>query len=599
MNSQTRKRYEVCMQNAEEADERDRKRARTSLSGGQLFPLHKLRQLYQEGLNPFPSGSYNPEPEILYINGWVSGGLAVPIAGDPMTAYPPALINRNFDKVLLRRPCDYRLAITRVQLPLTSVPLFLYPLGSCTVGCGTMVEIIWPTYGNWRIYPVPVVPISIDPNSDIAPGKNPNYPNGAIAIWSVQQFVDAINAAINTSFITLFNDLNVLVSASMAPIVSWEPTTQLFSVSFESNAWYGGPDYLHWASSPPLPTAPPAGKYTWPIQYPQGTCFLFSNSTLHDTYFPGISSETTAQWLTGFDNSPTPGATAPGAPGTEVCWHLNDQLYAQPAQPIAGPPMALTDVPPAYPAGSSFITRQNRVGGGELVTWTNPAIPHGLRPGDPVVVAGATVDPTLNQVYMVQSISDTDLSTNFDGYVSFTHKPQAKAWSWQAVDQRGGPTGPKYGPGTATPDPRITMYAVYGSKLMGNWSSVTSMSPAMHNWNDGVMTIRVSTYSLPIRQQLLPQLNSASGLETRPIVTDIVPADRNLLNPRDGIVYQPSPDNYYWIELLGEEPLYTFSLVLNWTDSFGSEYPIYVGPGEVFEAKAVFQRKDCFTRATC
>lgn len=624
------KRYAVAMRNAEEADARAHKRPRvdsstsasaSAMEGGQLMSRRQAQKLHEYiDLRPFPTGSWNPEPEILYVNAWLSGGLAVSPTGDPQTAYQVAIINRHYDKVILQRPCDYRLAITRAQLPLTAVPLFMYPLGSCTLAVGTVIPVSYPTVGHYFFNSATVTPISIDPSSDIAVGDK-NYPNGAIAIWSVQQLVDAVNSAIQTAFnayVVRFRTAVGGVAPQLIPFVSWDPSSQRFSISFEGQQWYGGPDYKHYATSPPLASALPAPPaYVWPLAYPYRTNYLFFSSTLAQTYFPTLPQEWTHTWTFAATASPAASQTVVlGASnsGTDICMRLQGQLDDGPPTPAGGPPMPLVDNGtntvswPTY----SFITRTLRAAGPpvvNLVTWVNPPIPHGVRYGDTVTVSGCKIDPTLNRVYTIESVDDTNLSTQ-TAFTANTAIPRSLAWSWQAVDPLDdaskGSLAVKYGPDTdgkgvgITADPDIQMVAAFPSLPMGALSRVESEVMAMYNWTDGVMAIRLASFSIPVRQQIVPATTNVSGLDTRPIlVDDVTSIPRNSLGPRDGLLYSPPPDCYAWVELIGEEPMYTWNLTATWVDQFGTEFPIYIAPGELFEVKTILQRKDVFTRASC
>jgi hypothetical protein len=591
---QANKRFAAAMSNALAADDRDRKRQRcneaiSKTSSGGAWPSD---QIPASVIGTWPRDEWNPEAELLYVNAFVAGGLATSPTGDPAEGFAIAQIIRNYDKVIVQRPCNYRLSVTRLQLPLSSIPLFYYPIGSCKVALGFMDSALSSQYDHayWFISENDVFIQSLDPQSDIGPGINASYPNGAIAVWSIQQFLDGVNTAIQDATNALYIQQKVVgyptILQPIAPLITYNQYTRLFTVSFERQAWYGGPDEKHLGTAPPLSVAPPATGNVWPLRYQKNaqTQFLFFNSTLASTYFPSLPQEWTSTWT--FKNL---GQFNSHKAATAVCLRLNDMLYVPPPEPTGGPPMPLVTVASPPFATTAKVQRVAGTDGlGFRVSWMNPAMPHGLRWGDTVILSGMTSDPTLNKTYTVQSVSSQDLTPFTTGFVTNNANPDSSAWAWQALDPS--TSVAISGPWSPATDPNATMTATFGSYLPGQMSSVTSLVANASNWPSGVASIRVLTYGLPIRPEIVPSTSSLSGLTTKNIVLDVP------IESRDQFLFDPPPGNYNWVELLGEEALYAWNFTVVWTDSFGNEYPVFIGPGELLEMKALLKRKDIHTQ---
>lgn len=593
----TKKRYLDELQRAEEKDERESKRLR----GGQLIGPSKMLKLLSDGLNPFPT-DHNPEAEIIYINSLTSGAnySANP---SPEAGYVQALFDKSYNQVLIRRPADYHLAAVRCQFPMNNVPLFLYPLQSCRVTVGSILSLSG-TAALWGVVRDYVTPLSINPASDLAPGQDANYPMGAIAIFNVQQFLDAINTSIQTCTQTFYTNsvtgdgFTFLPSPGVSPIVQFDESTQLFTIAFEEQAWYGGPDTQHY-------TAPIAG--TWPLQYPLGTAFLFFNNSLYQRFFPQMPVEFTSSW-TGFTSSTT---LSPGGLYTDmtVCLRLNP-YYELAITPDGGPQMSLVNggFPPwgngntgaASPSpilvSWSYFRRYNAAPSPTTNTtsdlyWVNTASPHGLRAGDSVIVSGSTADSTMNGVYKIMDVGTNDPGLNLP--TTNLANPPSLATTWHAR---------KVTPSTPLSDnlvynSSITMVAVTGSQLAGQLAYITGQVPEMSGWCNGVSSIRVNTFNIPIRDEYAPaDISSSSGsLTTRRVIVDYAPLERT---QSDGKMVSRAQNGYFshdiyrWCEMISEIPLSRWSVYVVWVDQFGTEFPVYLPAGDLFEFKAVLRRKD-------
>jgi hypothetical protein len=630
-----RKRYAIELKNAEELDRRERKRQRTwqevprPLSGGNLLRAPQIVNMYEHGMDPFPQ-RWNPEAEVLYINAQVSGqsllssSTLLAAGGDPEKTFQLCVFDRNYDKIILQRPCDYHMAIVRVQFPLSAVPLFYYPLQSCVISVGVITKIdgVVGTDGvlaHWQFIQDQVTPLTIDPASDIpSDGSNVNYPHGAIAIWNVQQMLDAIMRSARLCVGELSTASNLpapgtftfLPSATLPPLITFDEPEQIFTVQYEGQSWYGGPDYVHYSETALN------GRRQWPLLYPLGTAFFFFNSNLQQRFFPMLPVEFVNSWQFSSDFVEGAGVPQTGLPvGADAVVRLND-LYETVAMPANGAqlplvaPLAVDVSAQAYPysGANSYMRVGFEVGVGYWVIWYNPQAPHGVRPGDTVVVSGVRTVPWFNRVYTIHDVGTVD---NGDATVgppptavplSNTATPPSLATAWRAlVVTTVAPPGPAlHNYGTTTTDSNTVMVSVLGTSLPGSLESVNSQVPDMVGWNNGCSFVRVGTYNIPVRDEIAPAVPKGDGIVpptdmvTRRVLIDIAsdPAgEEGKMVQKTANIYD-SRENYRWFELLSESPLTRWSVYADWVDQFGNEYPMYLSPGEFFEVKAILKRKD-------
>lgn len=610
------KRYHYELKAAEEADERDRKRQKQTLHGGNLVPMVQQLQLKQVGVDFAPLGR-NPEPDLLYINCQVPGGT------NALNALPTlCLFDRNYDKVLLPKPSDYHMAVVRAQVPIASAPIFYSPTDNKNYVWVSYIDVGDPsTAVNQAIHwaavgagtATQVVPTSINANYDLQPGQNPFYASGATAIMDIQQFLTAVNDAIARAtraclaFSSPFSPHRIPYgSTGMFPEIAYDQTSQLFSVSFEQQAWYGGPDPIHRMGQPNFP-ANFAGS-TVAAAYPLGTMCLFMSKELYNTYFPTIPAEWLNTWKAGQVTSSVPTTVADG-----VLLRLNPYYGTSPS-PGGGPQQSLRSTPD--PGFVTFQTWPVINGGDGLVHlfWYNPSIPHGVRPGmvdfsastpvtylpgDVVVVTGGPESENLNGVYQVQLIGQNNPSFGanlvFPYYQNPTlpasgFNPPGNATWWMSTPLTHAVAGP-------FTDSGIMMVASQGSMLPGQNSTMWTTTPCMSGWN-GIVNIRLVTYNLPVRNELYPAnpttLFSPPGNEIMEKRTILECSPTNLgadvLFTKDSVLFE-SNDHYRWIELMSEEPLRRWSVQALWVDLYGNEFPLYVSPADSFEVKILMRRK--------
>lgn len=538
---------------------------------------------------------YTPDPDHLYINATVPG--AALTASASTTVDPSSAIAANFDQtfasILIQKPSDYKLAVVRFSVPISSVPLFYYPVGSCSVGAsitnlsGTFT--FGPATSTNPVAASTVTVSSADPGSDIAAGAVPGYPNGAIAVFTVQQFLDGVNNAISAVCLALATSGNAwngnipgLQSANpISPYISFDPTTNLCAISFETNAWF--PQQAQ-AASPNFPAN------------------LFFNYTLYQTYFP------TFEALYRQANT--------GVVGNDV------QILLRQSGPYPSP--ASTGAINITNSGGSYVVVNAPPSTGTILgnaTGGSPFI--GVAVGDMVAISGVTtatgggaaVVQLYNGIFKVTSLS---VVAGANG-----QPPQIVGFTTDAGTL---PTSTLTG---TTGGITITRLG-RAFQVPGQMSVMVQETPTVGSWLS-MATLRLVTQSVPVRPELVPTqtLNPASTkvslgplgggfvpvltlgngaiptgvttlvpasitptsqVNTQQIMIDFSPDIANTLVLRDYLTYT-SHEMYRWIDLIGDNPMQRFDVAAQWVDRFGNAFPLTVAPTEVFDIKFLLQHK--------
>lgn len=544
--------------------------------------------------------------------------------GATPTSDVPATFDTTYDKVLLENPCHYKMAVVRFSVPISSIPLFYYPVGSCSVGV-VAGGVVYPASSNTTVVGQQVVVVqTLDAANDL-PAGFPGFPQGGIAVWNINQFIDAVNDAIYQAVAQMWvdqavNSANGWLGSSpggpaisfpaapptipvytagntarpqgeFAPHLAFDRPTQLLSVAFEQAHYRTlSHTFVKVWNDTPITTAAPAGTAT-----------LFCSFNLYETYlstFPGYYVQTADR-------------TAATPPGCDV------QLLLRPTDqyvhPTEGSPVALN----ALAGNGVTFTNAANV---QTIVWVNQEVWTGVEKGDIVVLSGIVSNAAANGVYVVTTVA-TD-----HGWT---------AWNSTVIN---GVTFTAGGGGGAATDQPSYVRIPRDMQVQGQVNLVTQEAPTVSDWSS-FSSLRLTTSSVPVRPEYVPTApynpsgpgsaqpsgfyamattqNSSgqyvtapaatSGLlggsaavattstatqtvNTQAIMIDFLPDDSGVLMLRDELSYA-SHEMYRWIDLIGDKPLQRFDVSANWVDNYGNVFPLYVAPNEVFDIKFLLKQK--------
>jgi hypothetical protein len=155
-----------------------------------------------------------------YLNIQVAGN---PVAGtvdvtSPATTPVYAEYDKTYQYPLLDKASDYKLAVIRVRLPTSEIPLFYYTPGSC------VVSMVIPAGGAGAgTYSSALAPVAADPSLQ---ALNP------LPIHYVQQFINALNVALINCHV-LARLAGFGGSPGMFTTFSFNSQTSLMTVNYE------------------------------------------------------------------------------------------------------------------------------------------------------------------------------------------------------------------------------------------------------------------------------------------------------------------------------------------------------------------------------
>lgn len=538
---------------------------------------------------------YAPDGTIIYVNISLPGPIttAAEASSDTEPNAILAVFDESFSQVIMRRPSDYRVAIVHATVPMSSVPLFNYPVGSCQIG----ISYTYTVSGVTSVWTNTQTVFGDAPNLTTV-GPNPaanfhaniltGFQNGSIAIYNVQDFLDAVNAAINAAVTLLYiasstttlgsgatsfwngtgatgTVAGVVTTTVLAPYVSFNSATGLFSISYEQTAWQ--------------PFANATAGWT-------GAAVLYFNDALYYRFFntfqvafiqsnfsAPFSMSAAAQPITALWNSPFDVALA---------LNQNSLRYIHPTE---GPQQVLQT--------SGTLTQT-----GGVATWTNPPVSPGLVPGQLVSISGCSSATNLNGTWLVLTVNNAPNTATFTFQVG------------------GSSTTAATGTPTATSIP-------FGPQVFSQINNITQESPSVTKWDD-VVILQLQTQSIPVRPEYVPS-QPASPAE---IGGNSVPLGAGLggtasgtqqpmpqmslqnllveINPhvdyhgggtyprprRDFVKYATSSDyGLVWRDLIGDNAQLRIDVTVVWFDRLGNRFAIVIQQGEIFQAELIFRHR--------
>lgn len=105
--------------------------------------------------------------------------------------------------------------------------------------------------------------------------------------------------------------------------------------------------------------------------------------------------------------------------------------------------------------------------------------------------------------------------------------------------------------------------------------------------------IVITTNTIPINNEYVPSNTNSSVSTSQPILTDFVPSIEFAGQGRSIAYYYPT-GQYRLIDLLSDLPLQKIDLRINWEDTDGNFYPLYLSLFQQANLKMGFFRKDLY-----
>jgi hypothetical protein len=156
---------------------------------------------------------------------------------DPTQPLKPVRVNERSSIPILEKPSEYKLAVSRFEVPTSNIPLMLWGDGPWDPKTNPGSKV-----GKYEVYltfdGTTVASILQAPPGSVAPGVGDLYGTGAV--WSVQDFLTSLN----TALLNGFTDLKLAKPAApptIAPFVQYDAEEKLFTLYAEDLYDIGGP----------------------------------------------------------------------------------------------------------------------------------------------------------------------------------------------------------------------------------------------------------------------------------------------------------------------------------------------------------------------
>ena len=307
-------------------------------AGTDVTPATELQEHRLSEIAGEEKKGYVPSGDHVYLNILVTGNNTHNlIVADPTLKPTLAKSDITYQSPLLENCSEWTFSVIRLRVPTAYIPLFQYVPGSC------VVSIV--TGGN--TFASNVTPLAVD-----------SLTTDANAIYSIEQFVFAVNSALATAYQQAING-GFGGSPGMGPYISYNAATELMTISFEQTWW-----------SPDGDLGFNAGN----------TAKLFFNNVLYESFFDSFQGVYTTL-------------------GNNL--DVNILLYQNTQPPAAAGPQIQCQT-----GGLTAV--------GAVCTWTNSPVQHGASvnggspqgPGNNVVVISGASPNAYNGVYFVTSTAD-------------------------------------------------------------------------------------------------------------------------------------------------------------------------------------------------